>query len=101
MAETAEPKGVVAVLTDDKGRVAVNAADFGLDGYGGYTLRDAQTLRVKGRIAVAFIRAYGSDAICKVTETYDAEQMVRRLCDQHGWKLTIIPIGYDDSKDEG
>lgn len=91
-------QGVVAVLTDDKGRVAANAADFDRAGYGGCSMQEAQTIRVKTRLAIAFIRAYASDAITKVTDTYDAEQAVRKLCDQHGWKMTVIPIGYEDEQ---
>jgi hypothetical protein len=88
-------QGVVAVLTDEQGRVAATAADFEHQGYGGFSLQEAQTVRVEDRVAIAFIRAYASECILKVTSSYDAKRMVDNLCRDHGWRLTIMPIGHD------
>jgi hypothetical protein len=91
-------KGIVAILTDPKGRVVASVSDFTHDGYGGFSLQEAQEHRVKRHLAFAVIRAYCSDFIIPAIEPYDCEQIVARLTRQHGFTRTLIPIGHAEEK---
>lgn len=90
------PQGVVAVLTDHTGNVIASVSDFDRSGYGGFTLRQAQEMRVKEQLAFAVVRAYCSDAILGVFERSECGEFVRRLVRQKGFTQTIIPVGHPD-----
>ena len=87
------PRGVVAVFTDKLGRVVASVSDFESSGYGGFTLRQAQEMRAERQLAYAVVRAYCSEMILEGFETYDCEQILRRLVHK-GARVTLIPVGH-------
>lgn len=90
----APPRGVVAVMTDAEGRVMASASDFEEHGYGGYTLQEAQTLRVKHALADAIAVAYCSHVIIEGLEKSDRYKLVENLLRKDGFKRTLIPVGW-------
>lgn len=92
------PKGVLAVFTDDEGRVIANAADFHPDRPGGFKMIEAQRLRVQRAIAWKVVEAYASPRLTRAISEYEREQIVRTLQTQHKCKVTLIPIGYSDEE---
>ena len=94
---TKTPPGIVGIFTDKFGRVVETVSDFTTDGYGGFSLRQAQTYRVKTRLALAVVRAYCSDMIFDGLETYDCERIVQRLVTK-GATTTFIPVGHEDAE---
>jgi hypothetical protein len=94
---TATPPGMVGIFTDKLGRVIETVSDFSADGYGGCSLREAQTYRVKTRLALAVVRAYCSEMILDGLETHDCERIVQRLVTK-GATTTFIPVGYADDE---
>jgi hypothetical protein len=88
------PQGVVAILIDKKGREIANATDFNDGAPGGFTQKDAQTLRAKRMLALRVVRALVSPILCEVIQDYEAERMLNNLC-ENGHKMVIVPIGYE------
>lgn len=89
------PPGMIGIFTDKLGRVVTTVADFDRDGYGGFSLRQAQRYRVQRNLARAVIRAYCSEMILEGMENSDCDEIVRRLV-KKGAKVTLIPIGHPD-----
>lgn len=96
--KTKPPKGVVTVLTGPDGSVFASVSDFRRDGYGGCSTQEAQTMRARQQLAFAAVRAMCSDHVLKAMEAYDCEQLLRRLEIKVGFKVTILPVGYDESR---
>lgn len=86
--------GVVAVLTDDAGRVAAHYADFGQSRPGGFELREAQRHRAERGVAAEFIFRYGAEIFAKVVNEFTAARIMGELCAHHGWRLTMIDVEY-------
>jgi hypothetical protein len=93
---TNKPQGVVGVLSDDRGHVICSVSDFDTSGYGGYTKQEAQQYRVKLKLADAAIRAYCSDIIADVIDTYRREEIINDLIRKKGFVRTLLPVGYDE-----
>ncbi len=89
-------KGVVAILTGPDGHVWATATDFHTDGYGGFSLQEAQELRAKTQLAFEFIRSTCSDVVVKAMGPLDCKGIVDNLTHKHGFKRTIIPIGHSE-----
>lgn len=95
------PPGVLGILTDETGRVVVAEADFERGGYGGFTLAQAQRIRLKQRISGAMVRAYASPQMTRAMSAYDCDRIMDELCRQHGYRLTFRAVGHseDDAAD--
>jgi hypothetical protein len=92
--------GVVAVLTNNRGQVITTAADF--DGFhpGGFTVLEAQKMRIKAAIAEATIRAYCSeDIVDSIIARGRPEDVLHHMIDRRDFIVTIIPVGHpNDAK---
>lgn len=86
--------GCVGVYTDEAGHVIASVSDFNLSRYGGFTLYEGQKIRVQRLLAVAVIDAYCSSVITCAMDTYDCEQIVRKLKGQ----MTFVPVGHANEK---
>jgi hypothetical protein len=91
---TAEPPGCVGIYTDDEGRVIASVSDFDRSGYGGFSLYQGQKVRAERKLAVAIVNAYCSNVITRALDSYDCEQIVRKL----KGKMTFIPVGHADEE---
>jgi hypothetical protein len=94
MTEIAEPPGCVGIYTDDEGRVIASVSDFDRSGYGGFSLYEGQKVRAQRKLAVAIVDAYCSSVITRALDSYDCEQIVRKL----KGKMTFIPVGHADAE---
>lgn len=94
------PQGVVGVLINQQGRVVAHAADFALDRPGGFQLKEAQLHRVHRLLSFELVRNTCNPDIVKAMGAYDCDQLMRTLINAHGYKVTTIPIGYDDDGHE-
>lgn len=100
MAEASKtPKGVLAILTDHAGYVWATATDFETSRPGGFTTRSAQEYRARRKLSLAFIQSVIPQAVLPAFESYDAEQVITRLCrrTKDGWRVTLTAIGYEDA----
>lgn len=91
-----DPKGVVGLVVAPNGRVVVSASDFHKDGYGGFTLLQAQTHRVRDALAYEYVRASCNSDMAKALRGYDAQQLLNRLVLEHGFRTEIIPINHPE-----
>lgn len=98
MTAPATPKGVVAVLTGPDGSAYSSLSDFDASGYGGFTLREAQELRLKHAIARDLVNGCCAGFIAKAMDAMDCDRVLRKLTSDHGFTLTFIPIGHDDEE---
>jgi hypothetical protein len=89
-------KGIVGILSDSSGSVICSVSDFDIDGYNGYTLLEAQKYRVEVALADAAIRAFCSDFMADVIDTYRRQEIVNSLIRKKGFTRTFVAIGYDD-----
>lgn len=89
------PRGVIALLVGKDGRVIANASDFNTGGYGGFTLQEAQKLRVKRNLAHEVMRALSSPLICEAIETYDAEKIMNAMCSRCGCRVETVSVGHE------
>lgn len=96
-AET-QAKGVIAILTDPDGRVVGHAADFSADGYGGFSLQQAQSYRARRRLALNVVRDGCAHYIAKAMDGYDCDGVVQRLVGSHGFKQTEVNIGHEEEE---
>lgn len=95
-----QPKGMGALLIDDKGRVAAHAFDFDQDGYGGFKLHEAQRMRAKRAMARKFFMSYCSTIVAEVVDEYRQTEIVEKLCRDKGWRMVIIDVNHN-LKDPG
>lgn len=96
MSESKTPNGVVGVLTGPDGYVWASVSDFDSSGYGGFSLQEAQTRRVKQALALKFLDSTCNDIVVSVLDPHRCEEIVWALCSKKGFKRTIIPVGYED-----
>lgn len=89
-----KPKGVVGILTGPDGHVWASVTDFDTSGYGGFSLQEAQEVRVQTLLAFEFIRKTCSDIVVQAMGPLDCKGIVGTLISKHGFKRTIIPIGH-------
>lgn len=88
-------KGVVMIFTNETGRAIANAADFATDGYGGFTLLEAQRLRARGALAGAVAEAYASPDFTRALSSHQLRDVLSRLENAHGCKITEVVIGHE------
>lgn len=95
-----EVKGVVAVFVGPDGREIASVSDFSTDGYGGFTMRQAQEHRIRYAVADAVAERFASTEFTKHLDNYQRRQVLDAMTRDGGYKLHIIPIGYDDEEDK-
>lgn len=89
------PKGVVAVLVSADGCELANAANFDAGNPAGFSKREAQESRARRALALATMNALASPQLSPAIDSYVAELLMKRLCDQHGCRVVIVPVGHD------
>lgn len=89
------PKGVVAVFVGPDGREIASVADFDLGGYGGHTLLQSQTVRVRSEIAIKVADALASSEFTKHIDNYAKRQVLAEMERRDGYRLHIIPVGHE------
>lgn len=72
------PPGVV-VLYVHEGRVVCHAADFHQSAPGGFSLREAQTMRAKRSLSIDLVRALSSPLLADSMDEFDCERAMRRM----------------------
>lgn len=87
--------GVVALLVGKDGRVIANVTDFNAGGYGGFSLKESQTIRAKRNLAISMMRELSSPLICSAIETHDAEKIMTAVCSRSGCRLEIVVVGHE------
>ena len=93
---TRKPQGVVAILTGSDGHVWATATDFDQSGSGGFTWQEAQELRAKRQVSTNFLRSTCNSFIANVISDYQRDEIMRKLCHENGFKLTVVRIGYGE-----
>jgi hypothetical protein len=96
LTEAEHPKGVIAIFTDERGRVIATADDFAPDKPGGYSLKDAQKYRAERRLPTKVVAAYASPGLGRGITEYYAGLIIQELTSNHGCKVTFIYVGHDD-----
>lgn len=92
-----DPQGIVAILVDSKGREVSTATDFNAGAPGGFLQREAQTIRVKGHLAMRAVRDLASPLLSNAVTQHDADRILRQMCEQ-GCRVVIVPIGYNEDQ---
>lgn len=91
---TEVPKGVVAVFVGPDGREIASVCDFDQSGYGGYTMQEAQTHRIRDAVARAVAEQLCSSEFTKHIDGYQRQKVMQAMIDRGGYRLHIIPVGY-------
>lgn len=89
------PSGVVALFIGKDGRVIASVSDFNTSGYGGFSLQQAQEMRVKRSLAHEVMEKLSSPLICEAIDTYDAEKLVNSMCSRCGCRVEIVAVGHE------
>lgn len=79
MTDPAILPGVIAVLTDEDGRVIAAEADFDQSSYAGFALVQSQASRVRRSVSTAMVNAYASPALTRAISPYDRERLMEEL----------------------
>lgn len=93
------PCGVVGILTSADGHVMASATDFERQGYGGFSLQEAQRIRVKNALGRELVRNLCHPDIPKAMDSYECQSLLDRLTRNHGYSATYIPIGHKPEQD--
>ena len=94
MPQDPEPCGVVALFIGKDGRVIANVSDFNTSGYGGFSLQQAQEIRVKSSLAHEVLEKLSSPLICAAVDTYDAKKIMDNMCSRCGCRVEIVSVGH-------
>jgi hypothetical protein len=86
-------KGVVAVLVGPDGRHLADASDFHSGAPAGFSQQEAQTIRVRDRLAMNAMRELTCPVLYEVVDVYTAKRIVDQMCSR-GCREIITPIGY-------
>lgn len=89
-----DPQGVIQMLIGSDGRVVAHVADFNLDGYGGFTIEEAQRVRCRRALAFAVIEAFASPVLTRAISGYHADHIVDSLVKKQGYRKHEIVIGH-------
>ena len=84
-------QGVTTVYVYD-GRVIAHESDFARDCPGGFTLLEAQTRRARAALARGVVQALASPALYENLDTYDFEQILRKMKGQ----VQVLPVGHPE-----
>jgi hypothetical protein len=87
--------GASALFIGKDGRVIASVSDFNTSGYGGFSLRQAQEMRVKRSLAHEVMDKLSSPLICEAIDTYDAEKIVNSMCSRCGCRVEIGSVGHE------
>lgn len=98
MAAVSDPKGLIAVFTDETGHVIASATDFKPGRPGGFKMIEAQRGRVNQSLAYKVVEAYASPALTRAIDQYQREQILRKLQVEHKCSVKLIPVGYTDDE---
>lgn len=90
-------RGICGIVTTPDGVVVATHSDFERQGYGGFTLQEAQTFRVKNGLKRSFLRAFMFDNLIRKSSSYFCEQFWENAR-EHGYRMETFPIGYDEEK---
>ena len=82
------PTGMSAIFVSD-GRVIAHVTDFARDTYGGFTLEESQTHRVRDRLAVAVVKELSSPLLYENLSGYDCQRILEKI----PGKVHVLPIG--------
>lgn len=99
MSKTAKPVGVVGVVIGPDGHVAADATDFHRNRPAGFSIQEAQRIRVRDKLANEIVKRGCNDYIAKAMLGYDAQNLLSRLMNEHGFRVEYIPVGHEESKD--
>ncbi|MER9870267.1 hypothetical protein NKJ35_24370 [Mesorhizobium sp. M0136] len=91
---TIKHQGVCGVVTAPDGHVVATHSDFARQGYGGFSLKEAQTIRVKDGLKRAFLRAFLFQGLTSKTSSYFCDQFWENAMG-HGYRMETFPIGYE------
>lgn len=92
------PSGVVGIFIDPDGRVIATATDFYKGYLGGFTLREAQTMRVKKALALEVANAFCSPVFVEAMSEYDIERVMQNM-QKNGHKAVFLGIGEEGDLD--
>lgn len=87
--------GICGVVTTPNGHVVATYSDFERQGYGGFTLQEAQTIRVRDGLKRAFLHAFVYSDLTSKTSSYFCEQFWENAR-EHGYRMETFPIGYPE-----
>lgn len=93
-------KGVVAVFIDETGHVIASASDFKTDRPGGFSVQEAQSARARSALTWAVMNAYASPRLVRGLHSYQAEETIRRLVNDHGCQVAVISVGHGEETPE-
>jgi hypothetical protein len=96
--EDVKPKGVVAVFVGPTGQCIASVSDFERSGYGGYSLKDSQTVRVKDEIGRQVAEAFASSEFTKHLDRYNVQKVLSAMQSNDGYKLHIISVGHEEEE---
>jgi hypothetical protein len=82
------PTGMSAIFIAD-GRVIAHVTDFARDTYGGFTLAESQTHRVRDKLAMAVVKELSSPLLYENLSGYDCHHILERI----PGKVHVLPIG--------
>ena len=96
MSETKTPQqGVIAIITDPKGRGVTNAADFEVGASAGFRQREMQERRAVNQAWRNVITSgCNAEIAAAILATNLDLQNIRRQLQLNGWTQTVTPIGY-------
>lgn len=89
-------KGVCGVDTAPDGYVVATHSDFERHGYGGCSLEESQTIRVKDGLKRAFLRAFLFDGLIRKTSGYFCDQFWENAR-EHGYRMETFPVGHEET----
>lgn len=97
MSEVRKIQGVCGVVTAPDGAVVATHSDFERQGYGGFTLQEAQTIRVKDGLKRSFLRAFLYTNLVAKSGGYFVDQFWENGR-EHGYRMETFPVGYDEAR---
>lgn len=89
-------RGVCGIIIAPDGSVVATHSDFERHGPGGFSLREAQTIRVRDGLKRAFIRAFLFEGLYHKSRGYFCDQFWENAA-EHGYHMETIPIGHDEA----
>lgn len=90
-------KGVVGIVNyADDGKNLISVADFDQSSYGGYSVEEAQKLRVKRDLAFAVARALCSPLFVDAMSSHQCEDIFNNMIKKGVLTRTIIPINHEE-----
>lgn len=81
------PEGVSAIFVVE-GRVIAHVTDFARDRPGGFTVREAQELRARRRLAHAVVKELSSSLLYEHVDEYVCKQILQKI----PGKVHVLPI---------